>query len=177
MFQNEKQLQEWLAQQLQQRDESCRLEVVTHNAAKTRADIVTRDAVIECKHVLTREKIHAAYGQSVMYKAHLNKSSIVLIGQPPFDQSEQQAAINAARALQTADRTLSIYWLTQAGLMPLGEARSSVLDSLSLPGRRSTVPSWKLIVSICWIVFGLLYGGSIGLWVGVVAGIWLILWR
>lgn len=177
MFSNEKALQEWLAQQLRQRGENCQLEVITHGAAQTRADIVTRDTVIECKHTLTREKIHAAYGQATMYAKHLGKDSIVLVGMPPFNDSEQRSAINAAKALQTADRTLSIYWLTQAGLVPLGEARSSVLDALSKTRRGAVVPTWRLLASICWIVFGLIYGGSFGMLVGAIAGIWLISWR
>lgn len=133
MFASEVELQYWLADRLRAAGYSPEVEIVTDARHKTRADIVCRDTVIECKKTLDRDAMHQAVSQATMYASHLGLSKKIVVGMPPSSAAAQKSAESAAVAIMSVDPNLSVYWVNQAGVVPVGQHRASVLDKVQTP--------------------------------------------
>lgn len=133
MFNTEEDLQYWLADRLRAAGYQPQMEVVTHDRHNTRADIVCGDTVIECKKTLDRDAMHQAVSQATMYASHLGLSKKIVVGMPPSSAAAQKSAESAAVAIMSVDPNLSVYWVNQAGVVPVGQHRASVLDAIETP--------------------------------------------
>lgn len=125
-FATEKDLQNWIVARLREVGVPCEAEVVTNKKLETRADIVTRTTVIECKKTLDRENIHQAYSQGILYRRHLGKRFLVLVGLPPAPDA-RQTAVNTANAIMDTDRNLAVCWVLDGLIIPVGYGRDCVL--------------------------------------------------
>lgn len=96
-FEVEEQLQDYCLRVLRQKGIPCTKELYLNGL---RADIVTPDAVIECKKVLTRDAIWQAYGQAREYADRTGKPRVILVGQSPNSEKALNAAMGAADQLK-----------------------------------------------------------------------------
>lgn len=88
-------------------------EEVTNGAV--RADLVTPNAVIECKLTLTRESIYNALGQATVYQRNLGKPIVWLVGQLPIDYQQRAQALRIANEVRSENIYVSFieldaYW-------------------------------------------------------------------
>jgi hypothetical protein len=65
-----------------------------------RADIVTSEAVIECKRYLNREALYQALGQAKTYQGNLGRKQIWIVGQSPVGWQEKEQAIKIAEEIE-----------------------------------------------------------------------------
>lgn len=96
MFNTEKELQEYCYEVLKYRGIDYQAEVSV-SERDGRADIVTADAVIELKKILTRESIHSAVGQALSYNATLQREKVIIMGCKPATDEALNSALVAIR--------------------------------------------------------------------------------
>lgn len=96
-FSTEKALQDYCLQILQRKGIPAQAEVWTKSGI--RADLVTDDAVIEIKKVLTREAIWQASGQAQAYQRDLQRPLVWIVGQLPTDRAAQATARTIAQVV------------------------------------------------------------------------------
>jgi hypothetical protein len=99
-FANEQQLADYVQQFLNKKGQKTQREV-TCGDATFRADIVTRDAVIECKYTLDRAGLYQALGQGLTYAKRLRKNRVILIGLTPTSPEAKSLAERIAADLRT----------------------------------------------------------------------------
>ena len=202
MFNTEEDLQYWLADRLRAAGYSPEVEIVTDARHKTRADIVCRDTVIECKKTLDRDAMHQAVSQATMYASHLGLSKKIVVGMPPSSAAAQKSAESAAVAIMSVDPNLSVYWVNQAGVVPVGQHRASVLDKVQTPAyqpipiaplvrppapvaapsalqrpAKRPIPLWKLATAVAYVIMGVWLGGGIGALIGAISGVMFVQWN
>jgi len=121
-FELEEHLQDHCIAVLQQKGIPCNKELYLNGL---RADIVTPDAVIECKKILTRDAIWQAYGQAREYADRTGKPRVIIVGQSP----NSEKALNVAMC--TADQLK-------------GKAEISFVDSDPYWQLLPEVPDWTV---------------------------------
>jgi hypothetical protein len=123
-FQLEEQLQDYCIAVLRQKGVPCSKEMYLNGL---RADIVTPDAIIECKKVLTRDAIWQAYGQAREYADRTGKPRVILVGQSPNSEKALNAAMGAADQLKGKAEVSFIetdgYWRLKSRQVAVAPAR------------------------------------------------------
>lgn len=166
-FALEEQLQDYCIAVLRQKGIPCSKEMYLNGL---RADIVTPDAIIECKKVLTRDAIWQAYGQAREYADRTGKPRVILVGQSPNSEKALNAAMGAADQLKGKAEVSFIetdkYWqLTprQVAVAPAQRqpvARQYVAASSHLDGYEIYIFPWCMALIVACGLFAATMGRS-----------------
>lgn len=159
-FELEEHLQDHCIAVLTQKGIPCNKELYLNGL---RADIVTPDAIIECKKVLTRDAIWQAYGQAREYADRTGKPRVIIVGQSPNSEKQLNVAMCTADQLQGKAEISFVdtdpYWQLQPeapAWIPEYRPNFESHDPWDGPPQGSTATTWQTIV--CCFSFVALIG-------------------
>ena len=161
-FELEEHLQDHCIAVLTQKGIPCNKELYLNGL---RADIVTPDAIIECKKILTRDAIWQAYGQAREYADRTGKPRVIIVGQSPSSEKALNVAMCTADQLQGKAEISFIdtdpYWQllpeVPDWVVPEYSPKAEQIDPWGLFGTSDSAPiPWQTVA--CCAAFAIMIG-------------------